>query len=216
MSPHRHGQGFAHRSSSRPFDDVGGDHEPAVVIDTGHDLDAFHPSRTAPRRRCPSATTPSPWIVPTACSPPSCVAELLARSDRDGPDTDRSTTDPATDRPAHASSRNQIVRGPQPGMLTSQLDDRGPPPPVASDADTTTASSTYPPTPPDPRPHNAATSDAPSDASPRTGPPHRSPTHLVQHLEHSLIALLHNPNSTNTMTTPSALDDTAIGHNQEG
>ena len=67
-------------------------------------------------------------------------------------------------------------RGPQPGCsrrnsTIRRLDLR-----PASDADTTTASSTHPPNPPTRRSHTGPTTHAPSDASPRTGGQHRSPS----------------------------------------
>ena len=142
------------------------------------------------RRRRPSATTPSPECAPTACSPPSCDAAPQARSAHDAPDTDRSTSVPATVRIRSASNRNRIVLGPHPGGSTGGARRSAPPPRAASDADTTTASPTHPPDQRDPIGHVpaqpamhrlASHAETDRDVRDRRG--------VVQHLEHCLIAL---------------------------
>ena len=168
------------------------DTEPRVVIDPGHDLrfatiDEPHPAHDV---HLPQLHRPRPF--------PPLVVRLLAspRLRGDQPVTDQTPIDrrprPAPDRHPHGPADDRSCADPTPDAPPA-APRSAPPPPGSSDADTTPGTvdpSTSPARPP--RRVRGATSDAPSDGSPRTGRDLGDRDALVQHLEHRLIALLHH------------------------
>src|SRR5690606_38925238 len=91
-----------------------------------------------------------PAIAPNGCSPTSSASAPPARSTDAGPGTDRSGPGPAPARHPHGRADGRSCANPPPGAHDATRRS-GPRPPVASDADTTPAAPTHPPTPPDPR-----------------------------------------------------------------
>ena len=124
--------------------------EPRVVIDARHDAGASNHPRASPHPRRPSATTPSPAPAPTACNP---TLRLATRLRLDQPVTDQTPIDrrprPATAPPPRVRADARSCADPTPDAHDA-TPRSAPRPPAASDADTTPAPSTHPPTPPDP------------------------------------------------------------------
>ena len=194
MAGHGRLQGVAHRPRRGPSHHLGarprtGNGHRCPTRSSPPDPSA---RRTPPTR--PSATTPSTETAPTADSPPAYASAACGVTSHGGPDTAPPTSAPATGPPPPAPANTRSSAAPTPDAPRASPRS-APRPPAPSDADTTTAcelsirqtSPTHRPgIPPQPHVHRLA-------GHPDNGGPRRSPRHRLEHLQHRLIALLHQP-----------------------